>query len=142
MNQEQIELVQQTFARAARLGPHVAATFYAELLTIDPSLRQMFRGDMIVQGEKLMSMLAAITEGLQNPQELLPKVRALAVKHLEYGVEASHYAMVSKALLRTLKHELGHDFTPAAHEAWSIAYQFLADTMIEAAYRRPATLSA
>lgn len=138
MNERQIQLVQETFARASRLGPHVAATFYGELLTIDPSLRAMFTGDMVVQGGKLMSMLGAIFDGLRAPHSILPTACALAIKHLDYGVEARHYAMVGTALLRTLKHELGQDFTQEMREAWSAAYQFLADAMIEAAYGKPA----
>ena len=134
MNQRQIALVQQGFGRASRLGAHVAATFYAELFAIDPTVRVMFKGDMIVQGEKLLSMLGAVVEGLSQPETILPVARRLAVKHVDYGVEVRHYALVATALMRTLRHELGADFTPEAREAWNVAYQFLADAMIEAAY--------
>jgi len=138
MNERHVELVQQSFARASRVGPHVAATFYAELMTIDPSIRAMFKGDMIAQGEKLMNMLNTVVDGLRAPESILPAARTLAVKHLDYGVEARHYALVGTALIRTLRHELGGDFTPEAREAWTAAYQFLADAMIEAAYGKPA----
>lgn len=134
MNKRQIQIVEETFDRAARVSPHVAATFYTELMAIDPSLRPMFKGDMIVQGEKLMNMLRALIEGLRTPETILPAACALAVRHLEYGVEERHYGLVGTALLRTLKHELGADFTPEAREAWDSAYRFLAGTMIRAAY--------
>ena len=134
MNQRQIVLVQQVFDRASRLGAHVAATFYAELFAIDPALRPMFKGDMIAQGEKLMKTLAMIVEGLAQPETILPAVGRLAVRHVDFGVEPEHYASVGTALMRTLKHELGADFTPDAREAWNAAYRFLADTMIDAAY--------
>jgi hemoglobin-like flavoprotein len=49
-------------------------------------------------------------------------------------VEARHYAQVGTALMRTLKHELGAEFTPEARAAWNAAYMLLAETMIEAAY--------
>ena len=139
MNQAQIALVQQGFDRASRLGAHVAATFYAELFAIDPTLRAMFKGDMIIQGEKLMKTLRTLVEGLANPEAILPVIRHLAVKHLDYGVEAQHYATVGTALMRTLRHELAAEFTPEAREAWTAAYQYLADAMIAAAYgQRPA----
>ena len=134
MNQAQVALVQQGFDRASRLGAHVAATFYAELFAIDPTLRAMFKGDMIVQGEKLMKTLRTLVEGLASPEAILPVIRHLAVKHLDYGVEAPHYATVGTALMRTLRHELAAEFTTEAREAWTAAYQFLADTMIAAAY--------
>ena len=134
MNSRQTDLVQQTFARTAPIAAHVAATFYAELFALEPNLRRLFKGDMIVQGDKLMRMLGYVVDGLKDPGSLLPTLRTLAIRHVEYGVEARHYALVGTALLRTLRHELGADFTLEVREAWSAAYQFLSQTMCAAAY--------
>lgn len=134
MEQAQIDLVQKSFARAAKIGPHVAATFYSELFAIDPSLRSLFRHDMIVQGEKLMAMLGQVVENLSQPETFLTAARELAVRHVSYGVSVRHYTVVGTALLRTLRHELGDDFTPETRAAWTVAYQILSDTMREAAY--------
>lgn len=112
----------------------MAATFYAELFAIDPSLRAMFKTDMIVQGRKLMDMLERIVASLDDPETLLPQVRDLAARHVGYGVEAHHYTTVGTALLRTLRHELGADFTPDTRAAWAAAYQLLADQMRDAAH--------
>lgn len=94
----------------------------------------MFRGDMVVQGEKLMTMLSQIVDGLAQPETILPAARELAVRHVAYGVEPHHYVMVGTALMRTLRHELGADLTPEARAAWASAYQLLSDVMREAAY--------
>jgi hemoglobin-like flavoprotein len=135
MNQAQIELVQRTFAQASRIAPHLASTFYAELFAIEPSLKAMFKGDMIVQGQKLMAMLRYLVDHLAEPAVIEPAARELALRHVGYGVEAQHYAQVGTALLRTLQHELGRDFTPEARAAWGAAYRHLAAVMREAAYR-------
>lgn len=134
MDRAQIKLVQQCFARASRLGPHVAATFYAELFAIDPSLKALFKGDIIAQGRKIMDMLAQLVDGLSEPETIAPIVRELALRHVAYGVEARHYPIVGTALLRTLRHELGADFTPEARAAWSAVYDRLSAAMCEAAY--------
>lgn len=134
MNQRQVELVQRSFARASRIGAHVAATFYSELFAIEPPLRALFKGDMIVQGEKLMTMLGQVVANLDLPETIVPVARALAVRHVAYGVENHHYAVVGTALMRTLRHELGSDFTPETRAAWIDAYQMLSDVMCEAAY--------
>ena len=138
MNPHQTRLVQASLDVASRAGPHLAATFYAELFAIDPSLRALFRGDMVAQGQKLTVTLARVVGNLTQPETILPLARALAVKHLEYGVEPHHYQTVATALLRALKHELGANFTAETREAWSLAYRLLADAMIEAAYSRDA----
>lgn len=141
MDQRQIQLVQSSFARAARIGPHVAATFYGELFAIDPSLRTLFKTDMIVQGRKLMEMLNYVVTGLGDADAMLPQVRELALRHVAYGVEAHHYAMAGTALLRTLRHELGSEFTMEARAAWAAAYQLISDAMREAAYGAAASRS-
>jgi hemoglobin-like flavoprotein len=134
MDKAQILVIRQSFARAARIGPHVAATFYAELFAIDPSLRALFKTDMILLGRKLMDMLERIVASLDDPETMQPLLRDLAVRHLGYGVEARHYATVGTALLRTLRHELGEEFTPEVRAAWAAAYTVISDAMREAAY--------
>lgn len=138
MDSRQIELVERSFARAARIGPHVAATFYAELFAIDPAIKPMFKGDIIVQGEKLMRTLEFVVAGLRAPETILPAARALAVKHLDYGVQARHYAQAGTALLRTLKHELGDAMCAETKSAWAAAYRLISGAMLEAAYPQSA----
>lgn len=134
MDAAQICLVQHSFARAEKIAPHVAATFYAELFAIDPSLRPMFTGDMIVQGQKLITMLRQVVTGLDRPETITPMLQELGLRHVAYGVESHHYAYVGTALLRTLRHELGAEFTAEARAAWAAAYQLIASVMREAAY--------
>jgi len=134
MDQRQIDLVRQSFARAEKIGPHVAATFYAELFAIDPTLRTLFKGDVVALGRKLMDMLHRVVAALDAPEAISAEVGALARRHLDYGVEAHHYAIAGTALMRTLRHELGSDFTPEVRAAWGVAYQMLSDMMREAAH--------
>lgn len=49
-------LVQETFATVAPIADDAAALFYRRLFEIDPSLQQMFRGNMAEQRKKLMQM--------------------------------------------------------------------------------------
>lgn len=137
MDCRQVALVQDTFARATKIAPHLAATFYAELFAIDPTLRPMFKRDIIVQGEKLVAMLSDIVDGLSAPDAILPHLRSLAVRHVAYGVEKKHYALVGVALMRTLRHELGAGLTPEARAAWESAYRWVSDAMCKAAYEAP-----
>ncbi len=138
MEKRQIELVRQSFARTERFRPHLVITFYTELFALEPSLKLLFKGDMEVQRRKLAGMLKQVVEGLDQPETLLPEVRALATRHVGYGVEERHYDLVGKALLRALKHELGSDFTEDTRAAWISAYQWLAGEMRRAAYANPA----
>ena len=133
MNPKQIELVQSSFAQVAPIAEVAAALFYQRLFELDPSLRPMFRGDMIEQGKKLMTMLGSVVGNLRHLDRIVPGVRALGARHADYGVRDEHYDTVGAALLWTLDKGLGEGFTDDVREAWTAAYTLLAGTMKDAA---------
>jgi len=133
MTPEQKMLVQHTFAKVAPQADAAAALFYGRLFEIDPTLKALFKGDMAEQGRKLMTMLATAVKGLDRPDELLPAVKNLGVRHVGYGVKDEHYDTVAAALLWTLERGLGADFTPDVKDAWIAVYTLLAGTMQDAA---------
>lgn len=139
MAPEQILLVRQSFARATRIAPHLAATFYSELFAQEPALRELFKGDMIAQGQKLITMLDYAITHLDAPEAFQPILHELAQRHVAYGVEARHYDLVGIALMRTLRHELAGDYTAETRAAWGAAYQLISKTMREAAYGQTPT---
>jgi nitric oxide dioxygenase len=134
MDAHQVTLVQQSFEKVATLGEKVAELFYAELFAIEPSLREMFKGNMQEQHRKLLSVLATVIRSLHAPEKIIGAAQKLAVKHLDYGVEPVHYTYVGNALLRTLKKGLGDQFTPELRDAWVEAFRTLATIMKQAAY--------
>jgi hemoglobin-like flavoprotein len=66
-------------------------------------------------------------------------VSNLGRRHLAYGVTDEHYSSVGRALIWTLEHGLGADFTPEVKEAWTTVYTALADTMKNAKGRTEAS---
>jgi hemoglobin-like flavoprotein len=133
MNAEQIALVQSSFAKVQPISEQAAALFYARLFELAPQVRPLFKGDMVEQGRKLMLMLGMITSKLNQLDALVPAAQGLARRHVAYGAQAAHYAVVGQALLDTLDKGLGDEFTPEVREAWSTAYAILSAVMIEAA---------
>lgn len=126
-------LVQESFAAIVPIADDAAALFYRRLFEIDPSLQQMFRGDMAEQRKKLMQMLTAAVKGLDRLDQLVPVVQDLGRRHATYGVADAHYGTVGAALLWTLEKGLGAAFTPDTKEAWASVYGLLASTMQQAA---------
>ena len=104
MTPRQIEMVQETFKKVVPVRLEVARLFYGRLFALDPTLRGMFRGDLEAQGDKLTATLARVVGQLHRIEGILDSVKALAVRHLDYGVEERHYATVGAALLWTLEH--------------------------------------
>lgn len=132
MDAQIVQMVQQSWARVLPNAPRVAALFYERLFALDPSLAPMFRGDMRVQGARLMAMIGSAVLRLHKIDTLLPVLRDLGRRHEGYGVRAAHYETVGLALLQTLESGLGEAFTPSVRAAWSHVYAVMANAMLEA----------
>jgi len=133
MTPEQAELVKSSWAKVVPIADQAAELFYGKLFELDPSLKQLFKGDMVEQGKKLMKMISTAVNGLDRLDEIVPAVQQLGVRHIGYGVKDEHYDTVGAALLWTLEAGLGDAFTEDVKESWATVYGLLADTMKAAA---------
>ena len=133
MSPAQQELIQASFARLAVMPEVAGALFYERLFATNPSFRPLFKNDMRIQVGRLMTMLAMVVYNLHQPDQVLPAIRDLAVRHVGYGVKLADYDALREALLWTLEQALGEDFSPADREAWRVCYDELADEMKRAA---------
>ena len=134
MTPQQVNEVQTSFGKVAPIAEQAAALFYGRLFETAPETRALFRGDMDVQGQKLMAAITAVVTNLGEIETIAPVVRDLAKRHVAYGVRPEHYTLVGAALLWTLERGLGGEFTPAVGAAWTAAYGALSEMMIAAAY--------
>src|SRR6266850_229947 len=134
MTPEQINLVQESFAKVAPISEQAAVIFYDRLFEVAPAVKAMFPADMTEQRKKLMATLAVVVNGLSNLESVLPAVSALAKRHVAYGAKPAHYPVVGGALLWTLEKGLGDAWTPDVAAAWIAAYGTLSGYMISEAY--------
>ena len=137
MTPEQVELVQQSFAKVAPISEQAAVLFYNRLFEVAPSVKAMFPADMTEQRKKLMATLAIVVNGLGHLESVLPAASALAKRHVSYGARSDHYPVVGGALLWTLEKGLGKAWTPETAAAWTAAYATLSGYMISEAYGGP-----
>jgi nitric oxide dioxygenase len=134
MTPEQVNLVQQSFAKVAPISERAAVIFYDRLFEVAPSVKEMFPADLTEQRKKLMATLAVVVNGLSNLAAVLPAASALAKRHVSYGAKPEHYPVVGGALLWTLEKGLGTAWTPDVAAAWTAAYDTLSGYMISEAY--------
>lgn len=134
MTRDQIRLVQASFRNVLPIREQAAALFYDRLFEIDPGTRGLFADtDLRTQGGKLMAAIGMVVHALDAPKSMVEKLKELARRHVNYGVEDKHYATVGAALLWTLQVGLGEAFTPELRDAWASAYHMLSERMMEAA---------
>ncbi len=135
INSEQIQLVQTSFEKIIPIRDVAAEIFYADLFETAPRVKPYFaNANMAEQGKKLMATLGVVVKSLDNLDAITPVARELAIRHVDYGVQAKDYPIVGEALIRTLEKGLGEDFTPETKAAWGEAYALISDVMIKAAY--------
>ncbi len=134
MKTEKIALVRSSWQQVLPIKDTAAQLFYGQLFELDPSLRGMFRGDMVEQGRKLMAMINTVVNSLDNLGPILERIEDLGRGHVAYGVTEAHYDTVGSALIWTLGKGLGEQFTPAVKDAWVEAYGTLSSAMKQAAY--------
>jgi hemoglobin-like flavoprotein len=82
--------------KCGSIAPQAAALFYANLFELNPTLKTLFRGNMQVQGKKLMQMIGAAVGKLNDLETLVPILQGLALRHSSYGVKK----MIIKPLAR------------------------------------------
>ena len=135
MTPGQITLVEETLAEIDLDA--VAADFYRRAYEADPSLAAMFTTDPAVQRARFARELSEIVRTIRTLDQFEPAVRALGVRHRSYGVRVGHYRIMGGALLEALRAALGRAWTAEAAEAWALAYNLTAETMLSGAMDLP-----
>jgi len=129
LTNEQVALIQDSFAKVEPIADKAAEIFYNKLFEFDPYLKPLFKGSMVVQGNKLMKTLKVAIAGLNDLSKIVPVLENLAVKHVSYGARPQDYTTVGNALIFTLKTGLGAEFTPQVKQAWVDLFRLVAQVM-------------
>jgi hemoglobin-like flavoprotein len=128
MTPGQISAVEATLA-AVDLD-RLTADFYRRAFAEDPSLSEMFTSDPAVQRARFAAELDEIVQSMRSMVAFESAVRALGERHRGYGVRAAHYRLMGTALLAALADALGDRWTADVEEAWALAYNLTAETML------------
>jgi hemoglobin-like flavoprotein len=111
----------------------LAAAFYERAFAAEPALAEMFTADPVVQRARFAAELAEIVGSLHAIDTFGPAARSLGARHRGYGVRAAHYRLMGDVLLAALAAGSGADWTPELAEAWTLAYNLMAETMMAGA---------
>ena len=128
----QVDLIRDSFVHILLDSDAAARLFYDRLFELAPDTRPLFRNDMVEQGRHLIEALAKIVTGLSSLDVMLPGLCKLAERHVDYGVEDRHYAVVGDALVNMVTVHGGSAIDSATVQAWKKAYAMIADVMIAA----------
>jgi hemoglobin-like flavoprotein len=135
MTPEQIALVVATLETID--VDALASDFYVRAFATDPELSDMFTTEPAVQQRRFARELGVIVSSIQRLDEFRAETAELGRRHGGYGVRAAHYRLMGEALLAALEAALADEWTADAAEAWRMAYNLTAESMMAGADPRP-----
>ena len=125
--------LQISWGLVAQYGDQVPLYFYSNLFVAHPHLRDMFPLGMAAQRDKLVTALGSVISSVDDLPSVVPVLQQLGRDHRRFAVVRDHYPAVGGALLATLEHFLGEDWTAELAADWTAAFNLVAGVMIEAA---------
>jgi len=143
LDERDIALVQQTWAKAALLGVEtVGVVLFTNIFEIAPEAKALFpfkdEPDLAnspvlkAHGAKVVSTIATAVSLLGDLGTLVPVLQSLGLRHMGYKVVPAHYDVVGQALIKSLVTALGSSMTPTVTNAYLKVYTIIKNTMVGA----------
>ena len=107
--------------------------FYKRMFAHNPELKNIFNQGNQRDGKQQQALAMAVlayAENIDNPTVLLPAVNKIAQKHTSLNIRAEHYPIVGQHLIASISEVLGSAATSEVLDAWTSAYNQLADIFI------------
>ena len=133
LTDRQRELIESSFRVFRGRGEAASLGFYETLFAAEPAVRQMFPDDVSKQARKFIQSLNVLVGSLSSTDRTTRMLQRLGERHRGYGVRAEHYPVVGRALIATLRQELGDNFSEEVEDAWTSAFQLISSAMMSGA---------
>lgn len=133
LTKEQAECIRASAERLSEANIAATTTFYEELFTVAPEMRQLFPGDMFAQSRKLWDSIVVVVESAYDLSRIEAEFRALGARHADYGVRPEYYPTVTRVLIDTVAALMRKEWTPAHQVAWEGALQAVTELMMAGA---------
>ncbi|MFV0174662.1 NO-inducible flavohemoprotein [Empedobacter falsenii] len=114
-------------------GVALTKHFYKRMFTHHPELKNLFNMGNQHSGKQQTALAMAVlayAENIANPGVLMPVIDMIGHKHSSLNIQPEQYEIVGTHLLASIKEVLQDAATEEVLEAWTIAYNQLADLMI------------
>lgn len=134
LNDTHIQIIKSTVPLLENAGSALTDYFYKRMFTQNPELQHIFNMSNQHTGRQqvaLFEAIAAYAKNIDNLAALTTAVERIAQKHTSFSIQPAHYAIVGENLLGSLRELLPEQFTAEVEEAWTLAYQFLAQIFID-----------
>jgi len=133
LTENQIQLIEESFAAVAPRGAALVARFHELLFNDYPELKPTSESDPHQQQKKLLGALVLVVENLRKPEKLQPALEQLGINQNDYKVVQEQHQAIGSTLLKTLAEFAGDMWYRQLEEAWTAAYGAISEQLIETA---------
>lgn len=126
-------IVKSTAPILKKQGTEITTLFYKNMIAAHPELRNIFNLGNQHNGAQPRALAHAVLSYAQHIDDLGalgPAVERIAQRHVSLRVQPDQYPIVGKHLLGAIAEVLGPALTPAIAQAWTAAYDQLANIFI------------
>lgn len=138
MNPKTIEIVKSTAPVVKEKGQQITQRIYEIAFNERPEYRRFFENTHMKNPEeghkqagKLATAVYAYASHIDELEKLSNAVEHIANAHVNTRVIAEQYPVIGECLLAAMKDVLGEAATPEVIEAWTEAYNNLAEIFIK-----------
>ncbi|MBA6262499.1 NO-inducible flavohemoprotein [Colwellia sp. Bg11-12] len=134
LTEQHIPIIKSTIPLLENAGPALTKYFYQRMFLHAPELQNIFNMSNQANGKQqvaLFEAIAAYAKNIENVAVLQSAVERIAQKHTSLNIQPEHYQVVGHHLIETLRELTGDAFSIDVEEAWTAAYQFLAQIFID-----------
>lgn len=133
LDQKNIDIIKSTVPVLEKHGETITTRFYQLMFGNHPELLNIFNHANQKQGRQQKALAGTVYAAamyIDNLEAILPVVKQIAHKHRSLGIKPEHYPIVGKHLLLAIKDVLKEAATDEIMNAWSEAYNLIADAFI------------
>jgi len=133
MNAIQKELIKATVPVLKSNGNDLITYFYQRMLSNNPELKNIFNMANQASGKQQNALTGAVlayAENIEDPSVLINVLKSIGNKHVSLNIAPEQYDIVGNHLIASIEEVLGDAATAELLEAWTCAYNELAQIMI------------
>ena len=133
LSPQHIDIVKATAPLVEQHARDITEHFYPLMFERYPLVKDFFNlthQNSGTQRQALANAVVAYAKHIDRLQAIEPAVRLIVHKHVSLNIQPEHYPIVGECLLESIAVVLGDAVTPEVAEAWTLAYQQLANLLI------------
>lgn len=130
MENQNLDLIKQSFPLVFQRKSIIASHFYAELFRLVPEARPLFRQDMSSQKEMLATVLTTLAKASFDPERMQEVVARMAHAHDGLGITEAQLRAGERALCHAVTAVIESKVSSETLAAWHLGIRRVIDEMI------------